>query len=74
MLSISPESVFFAIVKAREFDVKDAVTEPDPGSNAADEVRAGSPLDRGVEGIRVRDEGSCATVTKVLRHRVERGG
>ena len=37
MLSLSPESVFFAIVKAREFDVKDAVTEPDPGSNAADD-------------------------------------
>jgi hypothetical protein len=37
MLSLSPETVFFAIVKAREFDVKDAVTEPDPGSNAADD-------------------------------------
>ena len=37
MLNISPESVFYAIVKAREFDVKDVVTEPDPGSNAADD-------------------------------------
>ena len=37
MLSMSPETVFFAIVKAREFDVKDAVTEPDPGSNPADD-------------------------------------
>ncbi len=36
-LAISPEKVCFIIVKAREFDVKDAVTEPDPGSNAADD-------------------------------------
>lgn len=37
MLNMSPETVFFAIVKAREFDVKDAVTDPDSGSNAADD-------------------------------------
>jgi hypothetical protein len=36
-LTISSEKVCFIIVKAREFDVKDAVTEPDPGSNAADD-------------------------------------
>jgi Protein of unknown function (DUF3775) len=36
-LTISTEKVCFIIVKAREFDVKDAVTEPDPGSNAADD-------------------------------------
>src|SRR5262249_33757088 len=36
-LAISTEKVCFIIVKAREFDVKDAVTEPDPGSNAADD-------------------------------------
>jgi hypothetical protein len=39
-LTISPEKVFFAIVKAREFDVKDAVTEPDPGSNPSDDKDA----------------------------------
>jgi hypothetical protein len=29
-LAISPEKVCFIIVKAREFDAKDEVTEPDP--------------------------------------------
>jgi uncharacterized protein DUF3775 len=37
-LSISPEKVCFLIVKAREFDVKDVVTDPDPGSNASDDA------------------------------------
>ena len=37
VLTITPEKVFFIIVKAREFDVKDAVTEPDPGSNPSDD-------------------------------------
>ena len=31
-LSISPEKVCFFVVKAREFDVKDVVTDPDSGS------------------------------------------
>jgi hypothetical protein len=36
-LTISPEKVCFVIVKAREFDAKDEVTEEDPGSNPADD-------------------------------------
>ncbi len=36
-LEISPESVCFVIIKAREFDVKDGVSEPDPGSNPTDD-------------------------------------
>jgi hypothetical protein len=36
-LSISTEKVCFIIIKAREYDVKDVVTEPDPGSDAADD-------------------------------------
>jgi len=36
-LSISPEKVCFFIIKAREFDAKDAVTDPDPGSNPSDD-------------------------------------
>jgi hypothetical protein len=36
-LTVSPEKVCFIIVKAREFDVKDAITEPDPGSNPSDD-------------------------------------
>src|SRR3990172_7004887 len=39
-LAISPEKVCFIIIKAREFDVKDAVTEPDPGSNPSDDTEA----------------------------------
>jgi hypothetical protein len=37
-LSISPDKVFYIIAKAREFDVKDVVTDPDPASNAADDA------------------------------------
>lgn len=39
-LTISPEKVCFIIIKAREFDAKDAVTEPDPGSNPSDDKDA----------------------------------
>ncbi len=37
-LTISREKVCFLIIKAREFDAKDEVTEPDPGSNATDDM------------------------------------
>lgn len=37
-LSISPEKVCFFISKAHQFDVKDAVSDPDSGSNAADDA------------------------------------
>ncbi len=36
-LAISPEKVCFIVVKAREFDAKDVVTDPDSGSNASDD-------------------------------------
>jgi len=36
-LSISSEKLCFIIAKAREFDVKDVVTDPDDGSNATDD-------------------------------------
>lgn len=36
-LSISPEKVCFIVVKAREFDAKDIVTDPEGGSNASDD-------------------------------------
>ncbi len=39
-LAISPEKVCYLIVKAREFDAKDAVSEPDPGSNPSDDMDA----------------------------------
>lgn len=36
-LQISPEKVCFIVVKAREFDAKDVVTEPNPASDGADD-------------------------------------
>src|SRR5262249_25315491 len=36
-LSISPEKIAFIIEKAREFDVKEAASDPDSGSNPADD-------------------------------------
>jgi hypothetical protein len=39
-LTVSSENVCFIIVKAREFDVQDVVTDPDSGSNAADDGAA----------------------------------
>jgi hypothetical protein len=40
VLTISPEQVFFIIVKAREFDAKDPVTDPNDGSNPTDDGEA----------------------------------
>jgi hypothetical protein len=37
-LSISPEKVCFIVVKAKEFDAKDVVTDPDNSSNASDDA------------------------------------
>ncbi|MDR6952506.1 hypothetical protein J2X65_001861 [Ancylobacter sp. 3268] len=37
VLTISPEQVCFIIVKAREFDAKDVMTDPDPASNPSDD-------------------------------------
>ncbi|MCK1638063.1 MULTISPECIES: DUF3775 domain-containing protein [unclassified Bradyrhizobium] len=36
-LTISPEKVGFLIEKARQFDVKEGVSDPDSGSNAGDD-------------------------------------
>ena len=40
VLTISPEKACFIIVKAKEFDAKDEMTEPDPGSNPSDDKDA----------------------------------
>ncbi len=37
IMTISPEKVCFVIIKAREYDAKDEVTEVDPGSNPSDD-------------------------------------
>ena len=41
MLQIDPRTVCYLIIKAREFDAKVAVVEPDPGSNPSDEGMRG---------------------------------
>ncbi len=51
-ISLSTEQVCFLIVKAREFDVKDVVTIPDPASNAADDGMAGVLEDHGDDPTR----------------------
>ncbi len=38
ILSISPEKVCFFISKAHQFDVKDGISDPNSGSNAADDM------------------------------------
>lgn len=40
MLIVSSESVCFIIIKSREFDAQDVVTDPDSGSNATDDRTA----------------------------------
>jgi len=37
MLTISPQKVCYIVVKAREFDEKEAVVDPDSGSNPSDD-------------------------------------
>ncbi len=50
-LTISPDKVCFIIVKAREFDAKDIVTEPDPGSNPIDDGEAAVLEDHGDDPV-----------------------
>jgi hypothetical protein len=51
VLTISPEKVFFIIVKAREFDAKDPVTDPDDGSNPTDDGEAAVLEDHGDDPV-----------------------
>jgi hypothetical protein len=57
-LSISTEQVGFLILKAREFDAKEGVSDPDEGSNATDdrmidvlEDNADDPVAREIAGF-----------------------
>ena len=53
-LAISAEKVGFLIEKAREFDVKDVVSDPDSGSNGADDGMIDVLEDNGADPV-VRD-------------------
>jgi Protein of unknown function (DUF3775) len=50
-LTITTEKVCFIIVKAREFDVKDVVTDPDDGSNATDDSMVSVLEDHGDDPV-----------------------
>ena len=50
-LTISPEKVCFLIIKSREFDAKDQVTEEDPGSNPLDDKDAAVLEDHGDDPV-----------------------
>ncbi len=50
-LSISPEKVAFLIEKAREFDVKEADSDPDSGSNATDDDMIDVLIDSGKDPV-----------------------
>jgi uncharacterized protein DUF3775 len=50
-LTISPEKVAFLIEKAREFDVKEADTDPESGSNPADDENIDVLQDDGSDAV-----------------------
>lgn len=50
-LGISTEKVGFLIEKARQFDVKEAATDPDSGSNAADDAMVDVLQDTGQDPV-----------------------
>ena len=51
VLSISPDKVFYIIAKARQFDVKDAVTDPNSSSNAVDDAMLSVLEDHGDDPV-----------------------
>ncbi|QBR70856.1 hypothetical protein CU048_05720 [Beijerinckiaceae bacterium] len=50
-LTITTEKVCFIIIKAREFDVKDVVTDPDDASNATDDSMVSVLEDHGDDPV-----------------------
>ncbi|NOJ42593.1 DUF3775 domain-containing protein [Bradyrhizobium australiense] len=50
-LTISPEKVGFLIEKARQFDVKEATSDPDSGSNAVDDDMVDVLQDNGQDPV-----------------------
>lgn len=51
-LGISPDKLGFIVVKAREFDAKDAVTDEDSGSNGSDDRMMSVLEDHGDDPVR----------------------
>jgi hypothetical protein len=63
-LSISTDKVCFVIIKAREFDAKDVVTDPDSGSNAADDGMASVLEDHGDDPVAQEIAGFIRAMTE----------
>lgn len=59
-LTIPVEKVCFIVIKAREFDAKDATTEPDPASNPSDD-----------KGVAVLEEHADDPVAEELASSIE---
>lgn len=62
-LSISADKVAFLIEKAREFDVKDAASDPDSGSNGADDDMIDVLEDNGEDPVVREITGFIAAMT-----------
>ena len=64
VLMISPEKVCFIIIKAREFDAKDEVTEPDPDSNPSDDREIAVLEDHADDPVRQELAGFIGAMTE----------
>ena len=63
-LAISAEDVGFLIVKAREFDVKEANSDPDSGSNATDDNMIDVLEDNGCDPVASEIAGFINSLTE----------
>ena len=63
-LAISAEKVRFLIEKAREFDVKEAASDPDSGSNGADDGMTDVLQDNGNDPVAREIEGFVDAMTE----------
>jgi hypothetical protein len=63
-LAISTDKVCFIIIKAREYDVKDVVTDPDSSSNASDDGMISVLEDHGDDPVAQEIRGFIAAMTE----------
>ena len=63
-LMISPEKVAFLIEKAREFDVKEMDSDPDSGSNGADDEMVDVLEDNGRDPVKQELTGFIGALTE----------
>ncbi|ABE41302.1 DUF3775 domain-containing protein [Rhodopseudomonas palustris] len=63
-LAISTDKVGFLIEKAREYDVKEGATDPDSGSNGADDNMIGVLEDNGTDPVGQEIAGFIAAMSE----------